>query len=171
MELFTLLIISTVPFALSSEDAIEPDCLACIRKEHHTFYKVIWAAAAPTDYVCRSAGTLISKFGHIVDSACDEMDCQNISSRPLLRNSRRYDYFDCRLQETIETKNRHAKLVQIIRDYLEIILMSIVCGILVLKKKILLQCIKSHWTNEPNIISPEKKENPGPALSNPAAFV
>jgi hypothetical protein len=146
MELFVLILLLSI--ATADEQEVENDCLSCIKRDRHTFYKVVWSTSAPAEYVCRSSGTLISKFGYVVDSACDEMDCANITTRLHLRHSRRYGYFDCRLQETVETSNHHSKIIHIIRDYLEILLMSIVCGILVLKKKLLIQCIKSHWKEE-----------------------
>jgi hypothetical protein len=145
MELFLLAIL--ISQSLGSHNVtseVEDNCMVCVETPKHTYYKIIWNPTGPAEYVCRTTATLVSKFGYIVDSACDKNGCMNISSRPLLRNSRRYGYFDCNYKETAPISNHHAKLVQIIRDYLEIFLMSIVCAILVLKKKILMECINSH---------------------------
>lgn len=138
-----LLIFVLIARTLAST-SVQEECEKCIAKSDHAFYKIIWSVSAPTEYICRSNANLISKFGYVVDSACDQEACGNLSIRPLLRHGRRYGYYDCRKQETIETSNHHATIVAVIRDYLEILLMSIVCAILVLKKRILLECINSH---------------------------
>jgi hypothetical protein len=145
MELYILILIVSQALGLQNASSlVEDECNTCILNNQLTFYKIFWSINNPAEYTCRSSATLVSKFGYVVDSACDSVGCANISHRPLLGNSRRYGYFDCRLQETVETSNHHAKIVQIIRDYLEIFLMSIVCAILVLKKRLLVDCIQSH---------------------------
>lgn len=146
MELFIFILIAQTV----ASSTVQEECEKCIAKPDHAFYKIIWSVSAPTEYVCRSNANLISKFGYVVDSACDQESCGNLSTRPLLRHGRRYGYFDCKLQDTVETSNHHARIVAVVRDYLEIFLMSIVCAILVLKKRILLECINSHRSRNNN---------------------
>jgi hypothetical protein len=147
MEVFILISVVFI-MRVAANRTVEQECLECVNEKKMTFYKTVWASKDPSEYSCRKYAYSVSTFGYVVDTACIESECQNITLRPLLHNSRRYGYFYCQTQQIVDSSNHHAKVVQTVRDYLEIVLLSVVCGILVLKKQLLIDCIKSHRRNQ-----------------------
>jgi hypothetical protein len=138
MALFVLFFLACS--AMSSEVSIEDKCKTCVQDGNQVYYRVMFSPYVQSDFICRPSSALVSKFGYVVDSACDDIACKNISYRPLLRNSYRQGYFDCRLNSEVPAKE-HSPIVQLVRDYLELLLLGIMCTLLVLKKKLLTECV------------------------------
>jgi hypothetical protein len=161
MELF-ILILATCS-VMSDETTIEENCVKCTADGNQVYYRVMFSPYVQSDFICRPSSALVSKFGYIVDSACDANSCRNISYRPLLKESYRYGYFDCRMDRTVPRQTEDFSLIQIVRDYLEILLLSIMCGLLLLKKKLLTECVEKHLSpKEERAIVADKRSGPLP---------
>jgi len=140
--MFRLIFLSFVvtTTAISSLSEIEDDCRQCTANGTQVFVKLIVEPIYQAEYVCKSSAILVSKFGIVVDRICHPTECKNITTRPISRTFSRYDLF-CDHVET-ESGSFHATILEIIKNYLEILLMSTIFALLVLKKSILEKCLK-----------------------------
>jgi hypothetical protein len=159
MELFILILVAYS--VMSDEVSVEKDCVKCTEDGNQVYYRVMFSPYVQSDFICRPSSALVSKFGYIVDSACDANSCRNISYRPLLKENYRYGYFDCRLDRSVPRQIENFSLVQLVRDYLEILLLSVMCGLLLLKKKLLTECVDKHLKpEEPDTMAKKEYQLP-----------
>jgi len=137
----TLILMVLLPrvFCFNLSASLISDCIHCVRNLDHTYYKIKWAVSSNETFACRSSAMLISRFAVSVETACNEEDCARVHGSSDSTIVRKYWYFACNHNSGT---NRHGKMVKIVRDYVEIVFLSLLCGVLVLKKQMLLGCIK-----------------------------
>jgi hypothetical protein len=80
MEVFILISVVFI-MGVAANRTVEQECLECVNEKKMTFYKTVWASKDPPQYSCRKYAYLVSKFGYVVDTACIESECQNITLR------------------------------------------------------------------------------------------
>jgi hypothetical protein len=132
-----LLYISSVVYATSLSD-FDTICRNCTADGNKIFLKVIYQPFARAEYVCRQSATLVSKFGIIVDRSCSPAMCLNFTARPITRSFGRLE-LDC--SDGVEYTD-HYSVITIIKDYLEIIFMSTILALILLKKSLLEKCLQ-----------------------------
>jgi len=153
--------------------SVHSDCLKCVKAPYHTCYKIKWTTSSTPVFACRASAMFVSRFALSVETACIEEDCNALDSVLDGLRERRMWYFSCHHHPV--NRLRHEKLVKIVRDYVEIIFLGILCGVLVLKKQMLLRCIKKRSLrlcpdNDQQISWNPATQFPQPLITSPNAI-
>jgi len=134
-----------------SNRSIEEECKACTLEGNKMFIKIIHYPFSRAEYVCRDSALLVSKFGIIADRSCTPEQCFNITNRPVMRTFTRHELF-CE-DSDFSPNGNHIQILTIVKDYLEIILMSVMIGLLVLKKSLIESCFRQRFNQ---LFNPQK---------------
>jgi hypothetical protein len=162
MKLFLILLVSGFACAGQNWTVVEQACRHCTADGTKMYLKIIYQPLSSPEFVCRSSAVLISKFGIIVDRSCRPDQCENIFSRPITRTFSKLELACMDIEDS--TTSYHFQILTIVREYLEIILMSTILGLLLLKKSILETCIKKRTENAMGEIISEADEEQGSSL-------
>jgi len=115
--------------------SIEEECKSCTAEGNKMFIKILHSPFSRAKYVCRDSALLLSKFGIVADRSCSPEQCKNITNRPVMRT---FSWFEVFFEDSdFSANSNHIQVLTIIKDYLEILLVSIMIGRLLLKKSIL----------------------------------
>jgi hypothetical protein len=137
--ILTLALMATA--ARSTDMSVEDQCKSCTYDGSKIFLKIIFRPMFRPEYVCRESALLVSKFGIVVDRSCTPDGCRNNTSTPIVRKFSRTE-LGCSDSDLSE-HGTDIQLITIVKDYVEIIVMSTFLAILLLKKSLLEKCIKN----------------------------
>jgi len=139
-----VIILCSAGQVLSNYTVIEDECKSCTANKSRVYLKSIWLSNMPASFTCRESFSLASKFGIIVDRACVPEECNGIYHRPIMESfgsksihCLQLNFNQEQQDHTEPPSNSLHEIIKMVRDYMEIIFISVVLALLLLKKKML----------------------------------
>jgi hypothetical protein len=138
LKIFPFALISYFPTVIGvlEKSQVEDLCVKCVENGTAAFIKLVWIPTANPEYFCRENPHLVSKFGIVVERVCDQIECVGIHGRPIMQAFSRHE-LSCRNDRGIDyiTNSDHLYVLELVRDYIEILFMTfIVCVMFYLGK-------------------------------------
>jgi len=143
MDKIALILCLVAAFAAAENfTTIENSCFNCTTDGQKVFLKVMFAPFAKAKFICRKSALLASQFGAVVDRACREDQCKAIDTRPITRTFVGNE-LSCIEEEDVGLPSNGQKVVSLIREYLEIVFMLSIMGLLFVKKSMIQGCVNN----------------------------
>ena len=127
-----------------NKSLFEDSCKTCILDKTNVFLKVITFPSSQIDYVCQSIFNNKLKTQIIVDRACkieQSLHISNFSFKPIVNFTEGICDEEITLHERTSHEKTHEQILNIIRDYTEILFMGIILSLMFIKKVMLDKCL------------------------------